>query len=113
MSFQSLDDTKTISIIEPDKNISPTIADLVAINQDDQTTRYDNHFFDITAHYSRGDFPVKPVSKDKPIRFTRLTNFTIKPNDEAVLNIPFDVYLSKIATGELYKVKNQDTKHLV
>lgn len=105
MSFQSLDDTKTISIIEPDKNISPTIADLVAINQDDQTTRYDNHFFDITAHYSRGDFPVKPVSKDKPIRFTRLTNFTIKPNDEAVLNIPFDVYLSKIATGELYKVK--------
>ena len=105
MRFNSLEDTKTISILEPEKNISPTIADLVAINQDDQTTRYDNHFFDITAHYSRGDFPVKPVAKDKPIRFTRLTNFTIKPNDEAVLNIPFDVYLSKISSGELYKVK--------
>lgn len=104
-TFTSMDDVKQISIVEPEKNIAPTIADLVFIDENDDTTRYDNDFFDITAHYRRGDFEVKPVSPDKPIRFTRLSNFTIKPNDDAVLNIPFKIRLAKIASGELYKVK--------
>ena len=105
VTFTSLEDTKEISIVEPDKNISPTIADLVFLDTRDNTTRYDNDFFDIVAHYRRGDFEVEPVSPDKPIRFTRLSNFSIKPNDEMVLNVPFKIRLSKISSGELYKVK--------
>lgn len=105
VTFTSMEDTKSISIIEPDKNITPTIADLVFIDSTDDTTRYDTNFFDIIAHYKEGDFDVKPVSPKKPIRFTRLTNFTIRPNEDTVLNIPFKIRLSKIASGERYVIK--------
>lgn len=98
IQFDSLEDSKSISVIEPPENVAPTLADMVVFNEE-RTKRYDNSKFDITAHYSEGDFSLKTTDESKPITFSRLSNFTIRPNDESVMGKPLQVQLSKIAQG--------------
>lgn len=101
VTFTSMEEEKRIQVIETDKNITPTRCDMVLINEEDNH-RYDNNFFDMTAYYINDNFPVKPVAPDCPIRFTRLYDFSIKANDEYVLNKPFKIRISKAAVGKLH-----------
>lgn len=86
------------------KNIWPTQADIYYQydNDDIHKVRYDSRLFDYTVHYSNadhyyGDQDIKFESDDpsKPVKFTRLKKFTIKPNDELVLNKPLWLCISK------------------
>lgn len=98
--FDTMDSTESFTVLEPDENISPTIADFVVIDGTDNESRYDNEFFNIVAHYEEGDFLVPFVDdKTNQTKFTRLVNFTVSPNDEIVVGKPLNMRVSKIAHG--------------
>lgn len=86
LEFTSMDDVKTITLLDPSDTIFPTLADVFLDVNEEIPTRYDSKWFDITEHYDRGDILVKSIDPDKPVKFTRLSYFDIKPNDECVLN---------------------------
>lgn len=69
-----------------------------------ETHIYDNDFFDITSKYTRGSFPVKTTDEDKPVKFTRMVHFDIKPNSDEVLNKDIDFCISKVPNGILCEV---------
>ena len=95
LEFTSIDDVKTITLLEPSDVIFPTIADVIIDIDDKISMRYDKNWFDITQHYDRGDFLVKTTNEDKPVKFTRLSYFDIKPNSEFVLNKKFNFKICK------------------
>lgn len=102
VTFSSLDDVKEITIIEPTENIFPTAADLYySEKKGSEETRYTNNFFDITSMYKNCEFPVTTMDKTKPVMFTRLNKFKIKPskNSIEVLNKPINICISKIPSG--------------
>lgn len=104
--FENMDDAKEISLLDHDDDIFPTISDIYPEDFEELpfTHRYDITFFDITEHYDRGDFLVEPVDKRrKPIKFTRLNTFTIKPNSEEVIGVPLSLNINKCPNGmEVY-----------
>ena len=112
VTFTSLDEEKEIQVFESDKNITPTLCDITYIDEDDNH-RYDRNFFDLTAIYEKATFPIQPVSKDCPIKFTRLTHFKIKPNHPYVLNKPFKIRLSKAAVGKIYQLEKDGSQLLM
>lgn len=97
--FDSMDDVKEITLVEPEDTIFPTIADIYHEDFDEQPARYDTDLFDITAHYDRGDILVKTEDPEKPVKFTRLSTFSIKPNSEDVVGVPLSLNFNKIANG--------------
>lgn len=108
--FTDVNQTHEISLLDKDDDIFPTIADVYYEHWDEELNlpiRYDAKFFDITEHYERGDFIAETVEKEKPVRFTRITNFTIKPNSHVVLNIPLTFTINKLPNClEVYIDKN-------
>lgn len=59
-------------------------------------TRYNTQLFDITCHYDRGNFEFSSDDPSKPVKFTRLSTFDIKPNTESAVGVPFKLKFSKI-----------------
>ena len=57
-------------------------------------------------HYpiDRGDHLIKTTSEDKPVKFTRIKHFTIKPNDELPLDYDLTFHISKNNIRLLVKV---------
>lgn len=102
--FESMDDEVDVSIVEPTDNIWPTSADIYYQNTS-YGTRYDSLHFDITSIYDRGEFLVGSDDPDKPVRFTRLNTFKIKPNDESVIGIPITATFSKCPLGEQFVIE--------
>ena len=149
VKFESLDDRKNITLLEPADQIFPTAQDLFYMepsshfinkiysektlsrdskgNKDtielssklstDQaisittnriypdSTIYSNDFFEITAKYNDGDFTVKTVDPNKPVKFTRLSTFEIKPLYETVLNKDLYVGISKVPRYISYRLE--------
>lgn len=103
-TFESMDDSHEVTILEPEENIYPTIADVYHVNNDNIEERFDTHFFDITEHYDRGDITVESNDIDKPIKFTRISRFNIKPNDETVVGVPLTLNFNKCPKGMLVQV---------
>lgn len=114
VTFTSLDDIKTIELLEPEEAVFPTIADLYIEEVDDGTIgpvshRYDNTFFKVTAEFRKIvrpeydiDVEVSTELNNPLVRFTRLTTFKIQPLKKLVLNKPLNIRFSKIA--ELIRV---------
>lgn len=61
-----------------------------------ETHIYSNDFFEISAKYKDGTFVVKTTDSDKPVKFTRLSEFEVKPLSEDVLNVDLAMAISKI-----------------
>lgn len=99
VTFTSMDDEKEITIMEPKDNIYPTTADIYFEDNDLLAHRYDKNFFDITSIYDRGEFLFESDDPEKPVKFTRLNTFKIKPNSENVLNVPLTLNFSKCPNG--------------
>lgn len=97
--FNSLEDEKEITLVEPDDTIFPTLADIYHEDFDEQPARYDTDLFDIVAHHDRADILAKTTDPEKPVKFTRLSTFRIKPNSEDVVGVPLSLNFSKIANG--------------
>ena len=102
LTFESLDDVKEIVLDDPVEKIWPTIGDIYFNLQSNVRQRYDKDLFDISEHYTtdlygdRGTFLVKSDNPDKkPVEFTRLHSFSIKPNDNFVVNVPLTLRFSK------------------
>lgn len=148
IEFESMEDSKTISLLEPADSIFPTAQDLFYMepsghliadeyntklsstdalgNKDTiefttkqtmdirdnnreywDTTIYSNELFDITAKYKDGNFLVKTIDPDKPVKFTRLSTFEIKPANELVLNKDLYVGISKIPNYINYEIDRE------
>lgn len=145
IQFDSIDDVKTITLLEPADQIFPTAQDLfymepsghlindkyntrlsstdamgnkdtvefttkqtITIGTDkvypNETTIYSNELFEITAKYKDGDFVVKTVDPDKPVKFTRLSTFEIKPIRNYVVNKDLYVGISKVPNYITYTI---------
>ena len=147
VKFESMDDTKTITLLEPADQIFPTAQDLfymepsghligdehhsqlvstdakgiketvklsskqsITIGTDRpyyDTTIYSNELFEITAKYKDGDFVVKTTDPDKPVKFTRLSTFEIKPLRNYVVNKDLYVGISKIPNYINYTIDRE------
>ena len=66
------------------------------IDPDGVRSRYNPDDFKIVSKYSRGDFEVSSDDPKKPIKFTRLTNFTISAKSETAVGKKFKLAFSKI-----------------
>ena len=93
VEFSSMDDEKTIILNEPEEKIFPTAADLYYIDND--ANRYAGNTCDITSCYTEGEYKVKTVDRDKPVKFTRLKKFKIKPTIPEILNKEVNVTINK------------------
>lgn len=147
VKFESMDDTKTITLLEPADQIFPTAQDLfymepsghligdehhsqlvstdakgiketvkisskqsITIGTDRpyyDTTIYSNELFEITAKYKDGDFVVKTTDPEKPVKFTRLSTFEIKPLRNYVVNKDLYVGISKIPNYINYTIDRE------
>ena len=96
IKFTSMDDSTTISIIEPDENIIPTTADMVYVDNNKPHTDVDYNIFTINTVYDDCDYEVRSDDPDKPIKFTRLVNFKISPNSVEALNKNYTLHITKI-----------------
>lgn len=94
LTFETLDDTKEITLLEPDDVIFPTMSDVYFVNKDN-TERYDKGLFDFNIHYSKGDFKFESDDPEKPVKFTRISSFSITPKDEIILNKPIQLTITK------------------
>ena len=110
--FESMDDVKEVTLVEPDEgDIWPTYADAYLMlkegEQDEYTHLYENslnEFFKVTSCYTEGEWEVKTVDEDKPIRFTRLRKFKLQPTDESVLNKDINLCINKHPIGLPYQI---------
>ena len=147
VKFESMDDTKTITLLEPADQIFPTAQDLfymepsghligdehhsqlvstdakgiketvkisskqsITIGTDRpyyDTTIYSNELFEITAKYKDGNFVVKTTDPEKPVKFTRLSTFEIKPLRNYVVNKDLYVGISKIPNYINYTIDRE------
>lgn len=73
---------------------------------------YDDNFFKIISVYKEGEFEVKTVDPEKPIKFTRLKTFKIKPASEEILNINMECHISKIPNGMEVMIENDGYPYL-
>lgn len=92
--FTSMEDEAQVITLEPEEDIWPTHIDVFL---QDEHHRYDKNFLDFTLHTERGN--IELVSTDpgkKPIKFTRLKVFDIKPKDEMILNTPVKFRIAKV-----------------
>lgn len=143
--FDSVDDSKTITLLEPVDHILPTAQDLfymepsghfihadyntkelsrdakgikdivmlsskqgISISTDriyPDSTIYSNELFDITANYKEGNFDVKTTDPNKPVKFTRLSTFEIRPLHKFVINKDLYVGISKIPNYITYRLE--------
>ena len=96
---------------------SEGVEEAISITYKDKTYRqtpiYDNSSFTITAIYDdTHQYEIKTTDEDKPVKFTRLSTFKIKPNKdlypatEYALNTDIIVCISKTAHGMEYRIKN-------
>lgn len=110
--FTSLDEVKEITLVEPEEaNICPTFADTYLMQRSGQTDEYThlyenslNEFFEVTSCYKEGEWAVKTTDEDKPVRFTRLKKFKLRPTDEKVLNLDIDLCINKHPIGLPYRI---------
>lgn len=112
LTFDSLEDEKTVTIMEPTDNIYPTVADVYLNETAYPNNLYDSAFFDFTTVTKNGEYEVRTVDEERPVVFTRLKTFKIKPNDEAVLNKEFKLKISKCPRGVLYKIEKDSYPYI-
>lgn len=99
VTFTSMNQKEEITIAEPRMDIWPTQADIYFQDNNENEIhkiRYNRKLFDYTMHYAdKGSFDFNSNDPKKPVKFTRLSKFSCKPNDEVVLNKPLWLTISK------------------
>lgn len=97
VTFTSMDDVKTIILNEPEEKIFPTAADLYYIDNENKKDeiRFAGNVCEITECYAEGNYKVETLDKDKPVKFTRLKKFTLKPTIPEILNKTVNVTINK------------------
>lgn len=67
---------------------------------------YDDKFFKIISVYKEGEYEVKTINPEKPVKFTRLKTFKIKPASKKILNKNMEFHISKIPNGMEVMIEN-------
>lgn len=89
-------------------DIFPTISDVYLLNED-KTEIYEKDKFDFTIHYPQLDAELinGESGTNKPIIYTRLSSFSIKPHDEELLRKPLHLKITKIPRTIRFIAKRQ------
>ena len=101
--YQSKSVVNDTTLQDTAMKIEAKSAEVVSVKVDDKpyevTEIYDRLKFEITAKYKEGDFVVKTTNEEKPVKFTRLKQFSIKPLTEDVIGKEIVMCISKTPYG--------------
>ena len=73
----------------------------------EETQLFDTKAFQMTSCYTDGEFDIKTTDDDKPVKFTRLSKFKIRPLDSSVLNTDIALCISKIPNSIEVEINNE------
>lgn len=97
-----------VDLDDPTEVITPTISDLYLLNED-QTEVYKKEDFDFTLHYPNADYEFESGDPglDKPVYFSKIDEFSIKPHDKSLLRKPLHLKITKIPRVVRFVTKRQ------
>ena len=77
-----------------------------------QTKFYTPDSFQLTSHSEYGDYIIRTYDSEKPVVFTRLSSFKIKPKSKDVLNTDICFCIGKVPHGIEIKVQNDTIPYI-
>jgi len=97
-----------VDLDKPTEEIFPTISDIYLMNSD-KTEIYEKENFDFTIHYPENDieFESGDPGTEKPVNYTRVSSFSIKPHDEELLRKPLHLKITKTPRTVRFVAKRQ------
>ena len=97
-----------VDLPTPTEIITPTISDLYLMNED-KTEIYKKEDFDFTLHYSNDNYVFEngDPGLDKPVKFSKIDEFSIKPHDQSLLRKPLHLKITKVPRVIRFTTKRQ------
>lgn len=111
VNFNSIEDKHTITLLDVSSDIFPTVADLFYKTGEKERITETN--FEITTHTKKGGEIVvsSDDQKNKPVKFTRLQTFDVRPLSTDVLNKDIEISIKK--KGNCYHFIVEKSAHLI
>lgn len=97
-----------VDIDKPSEDIFPTMEDIHLVNNQTNEAYHDEEF-DFTVHYPENDYVLLngESGTEKPIDFTRISSFSIKPHERELLRKPMTLKITKVPRNVRFVVKRQ------